>query len=305
MNEWVPNESAFMSRLLAFFAALALAAGAHGFPFPKPDAKAPEPPKAEPKDDKPGEADDIDVQKTAERIADNAQKAGERLKEKDPGEETRKIQQDILKDIDALLKKAQQPAPPSDMPPPMPPMNPPPKSDNPMPKSDNPMPKDNAGGSGSQPMTGQPQGSGGGSQSKSGSSGSGGSSNGMADRRPRKERRPQGGNPTGAGDPQAKDGPGGQEPLSMKPEPKDGPMRTGQEKAGNQGGRPKTANLSPKRQSDKLADLYKDVWGSLPDRMRQEMDLYYREQFMPRYSELLRQYYAALAEQRKKGSEDR
>ena len=35
------------------------------------------------------------------------------------------------------------------------------------------------------------------------------------------------------------------------------------------------------------------------------MDLYYREQFMPRYSELLRQYYAALAEQRKKGTEDR
>lgn len=62
---------------------------------------------------------------------------------------------------------------------------------------------------------------------------------------------------------------------------------------------------SPKRQNDKLADLYKDVWGHLPDRLRQEMDLYYREQFMPRYSELLRRYYAALAEQRKKGSEDR
>jgi tRNA 2-selenouridine synthase SelU len=37
--------------------------------------------------------------------------------------------------------------------------------------------------------------------------------------------------------------------------------------------------------------------------MRQEMDLYYREQFMPRYSELLRRYYAALAEQKKKGDD--
>jgi hypothetical protein len=289
-----------MSRLFASFAALALAAGAHGFPFPKPDAKAPEPPKAEPKDDKPG--DDVDIQKTAERIAENAQKAGERLKEKDPGEQTRKIQQDILKDIDALLKKVQQPPSPSDMPPPMPPMNPPPKSDMPPPKGDSPMPKDNpGGGSGSQPMTGQPQG-GSGSQSKGGS---GGSSNGKADRRPRKDRRPQGSSPMGTGDQQAKGGPGGKEPMPAKPEPKDGPSGTGQEKPGNEGGSPKTTPLSPKRQNDKLADLYKDVWGTLPDRMRQEMDLYYREQFMPRYSELLRQYYAALAEQRKKGSEDR
>ena len=54
----------------------------------------------------------MDVQKTAERIAENAQKAGDRLKEKDPGEDTRKIQQEILKDIDALIKKAQQPPPP-------------------------------------------------------------------------------------------------------------------------------------------------------------------------------------------------
>jgi hypothetical protein len=294
-----------MSRLFALFAAMSLVAAGIAQEAPKKDAPKPEEKKAEPKDDKPGQGEEVDVQRTAERIAENAQKAGDRLKEKDPGADTRKIQQEILKDIDALLKKAQQPPPPSDMPPPMPPMMPPPKSDMPPPKSDMPMPKDNPGsGSGSQPMTGSPTGSGS-SQSKGQPNGPGGSSNGKTDRRPRKDRRPQGGQPMGPGNETAKGGPGGRDPMPMKPEPKDGPMGIGQEKPGENGGRPKESNLSPKRQNDKLADLYKDVWGTLPDRMRQEMDLYYREQFMPRYSELLRQYYAALAEQRKKGGEDR
>ena len=78
---------------------------------PKADEKKAEPKKVDPKDEKPPAGDEVDVQKTAERIAENAQKAGDRLKEKDPGADTRKIQQEILKDIDALLKKAQQPPP--------------------------------------------------------------------------------------------------------------------------------------------------------------------------------------------------
>ncbi len=38
----------------------------------------------------------------------------------------------------------------------------------------------------------------------------------------------------------------------------------------------------------------------LPETMRQEVDHYYREQFMPRYRELVRQYYNRLAEQPKR-----
>jgi hypothetical protein len=45
-----------------------------------------------------------------------------------------------------------------------------------------------------------------------------------------------------------------------------------------------------------LADVVKDIWGHLPDTMRQEVDQYYREQFMPRYRDLLQQYYLRLAE---------
>ena len=46
----------------------------------------------------------------------------------------------------------------------------------------------------------------------------------------------------------------------------------------------------------KIADLYKDIWGHLPETLRQEMNQYSREQFMPKYNELLKQYYATIAE---------
>ena len=250
----------------------------------KPDPKKSESKKDAPKVvEMPPDGEEIDVHKTAERIADNAQKAGGRLKDKDPGAETRKIQDEIVKDIDALIRKAQNP-------PPQPPMNsdmssmpPPPQNDGmPPPKGS---PKDGMG-DGSSPKS--PMGMTGGA---SGSS--------KADRRSRRERRPRGDSPMDTGGPMAK-GTSGTDPMPGNWEPKE----AGSKRSGDSGG-DRFGQASPKRQNDKLADLYKDVWGQLPDRLRQEMDLYYREKFMPRYSELLRQYYAALAEQRKKGSEDR
>ena len=189
-------------------------------------------------------------------------------------------------------------------------MMPPPKSDMPPPKSDMPPPKNGSGmGGGGMPPPKSRDADGRRRRlvrPKTGSSGGGGSSNGRADRRPRKDRRPRGDKPmpTGTGDPIANAGPGGMKPMPASPEPKDGP-KDKDDKPGGNGSGVKFGPLSPRRQNEKLGDLYKDVWGNLPDRIRQEMDLYYREQFMPRYSELLRQYYAALAEQRKKGTEDR
>src|SRR5262249_38814432 len=54
--------------------------------------------------------------------------------------------------------------------------------------------------------------------------------------------------------------------------------------------------------TNKLAELYKDVWGHLPETLRMEMDAYSREQFMAKYNELLKQYYATIAEKgRRKG----
>jgi hypothetical protein len=54
-----------------------------------------------------------------------------------------------------------------------------------------------------------------------------------------------------------------------------------------------TTRTSP---AESLADVAKDIWGNLPDTLRQEFDHYYREQFMPRYRDLLQQYYLRLAE---------
>jgi hypothetical protein len=45
--------------------------------------------------------------------------------------------------------------------------------------------------------------------------------------------------------------------------------------------------------------ITKDVWGHLPPQLRQQMSQFYRERFMPKYSELLRQYYSSLAEKEK------
>jgi hypothetical protein len=49
-------------------------------------------------------------------------------------------------------------------------------------------------------------------------------------------------------------------------------------------------------ETSQLADLYKDVWGHLPETLRQEMNQYSREQFMAKYGDLLKQYYTTIAE---------
>ena len=55
-------------------------------------------------------------------------------------------------------------------------------------------------------------------------------------------------------------------------------------------------------EGNKLEELYKDVWGHLPESLRQDMNQYAREQFMPKYGDLLKQYYATIAEKgRRKG----
>jgi hypothetical protein len=51
------------------------------------------------------------------------------------------------------------------------------------------------------------------------------------------------------------------------------------------------------------ADLYKDVWGHLPESLRAQMDAYANDKkFMDKYDELIKKYYRTIAEQgRRKG----
>jgi hypothetical protein len=48
--------------------------------------------------------------------------------------------------------------------------------------------------------------------------------------------------------------------------------------------------------NDKRPVPYKDIWGHLPESLRMQMDQYAREKFMAKYDDLLKQYYATIAE---------
>jgi hypothetical protein len=40
----------------------------------------------------------------------------------------------------------------------------------------------------------------------------------------------------------------------------------------------------------------KDVWGYLPDKVRQQAMQYYKQELTPRYAKLLERYYSSLSE---------
>lgn len=77
------------------------------------------------------------------------------------------------------------------------------------------------------------------------------------------------------------------EPMGTKSEPASGTPGTGSSRT------PPTLPLED--------SFSKQVWGHLPEKMRQQVSQYYRDQYMPRYSEMLKQYYSSLAEREKQG----
>jgi hypothetical protein len=180
---------------------------------------------------------DVDVAKTIERIKEDADKASKNLGDKDPGVKTQQLQKEVMKRIDDLIRKAQQP----------PPMN-----DNSTSSNSNPAPM---------PM--------------------GSDSSAAAQRKERRQKNALANN----GGTQPKDRTTAPMPR-LDPSPSLGSTR------------PMTDMNEPFRATMplRITDRFKDAWGHLPEKVRQEVDLYFREQFMPRYSELLRQYYSSLAE---------
>jgi hypothetical protein len=73
--------------------------------------------------------------------------------------------------------------------------------------------------------------------------------------------------------------------------------------AGGGGQNPGAGGKGREGEKDRNADLYKDVWGHLPESLRAQMDAYSNPQpFMPRYDDLIKKYYRTIAEQgRRKG----
>jgi hypothetical protein len=230
----------------------------------KTEDPAPEPiPGEDPKMDDPA--------KTIERITQSADAIGERLSKKDTGVETRKKQEQLLKDIDSLLK-------------PPPPMN---NSGGGGSSNANQPPPMSGGSSGMKPMGGQeppPMPMGGG---RSGS------------QRPRPERAPREQQPMPMGSTGMKEpmgGTGTKDPMGgmgMK-EPMGGMGMKDPMGGTNPNGGSQSQSALP------LEDpLTKQVWGHLPEKLRQQANQFYREQYLPRYSEMMKEYYKSLAEREK------
>lgn len=85
-----------------------------------------------------------------------------------------------------------------------------------------------------------------------------------------------------------------------KPEPEKPEGSEPKPKQGEDKGKESKAGTDSKEGSTKIADLYKDIWGHLPETLRQEMDAYAREQFMAKYQDVLKQYYTTIAEKGRK-----
>ena len=50
-----------------------------------------------------------------------------------------------------------------------------------------------------------------------------------------------------------------------------------------------------------MKDLFRRIWGNLPDKLREEMQASLSEQFLPKYERLIEEYYKRLAEEQSGG----
>lgn len=251
--------------MILFLASVGLAVAGVAPPVPRIPSAALKPPAPE----EPAEAED--AAKIADRILQNTKDAADRLKESDPGIDTRKKQDQTLRDIDALLKQAE---------------NPPPMGGGGMSGMNDQKNQDMSGESspkgGSQKGMGKPQGGPG--QKQAGAS----DSKGRSWRDRRNQQRAGTGKEPGPGEPKSLPDPTG---SGQRTDAKAGTAAGGNDRGGRLGQPPPTLPVD-----DAIA---KQVWGHLPEKLRQQMSQYYKEQFMPKYDDLLRQYYSSLAEREK------
>jgi hypothetical protein len=203
------------------------------------------------------------------RVAKNARTVEEKIGNRELGDGTRQLQEDILNDLDSLIRAAESPPP-----------------------------QGGGGGGGdnndnqnqNQPNNSKSQsGGGGGSMGKqSGKQGGSSSQSPSSSRQARQQRR--------SGSQQAKKSGSGSDAPSGESDPN-------RQQAGNTGGNNSGGGAKGTEGPNKNADIYKDIWGHLPESLRAEMNAYSNDkQFMSKYDELIKRYYRSLAEEgRKKG----
>ena len=201
-----------------------------------------------------GRDDSERLRKIVERLHKNMDKSEEQLNKKDPGEDTRKIQLDIIKDLDELIEQQS---------------------------------KADSGGGGATSISSASKGASNGNRSSAANSGSRTKKKGQG-------RKDNTGNTAGKNDPDKLGN--GEEKEKGKSGNQAAKSEPGKEGKGGDGmgGKP---NAEDKKDKNTIADLFKDVWGHLPQKERQEMDAYARERFLRKYEEILRQYYRTISEQ--------
>jgi hypothetical protein len=245
-----------------------------------PAVKEPAPEKAEPgvrlkKKEKgdavkdPEQGPDEQTKELLARVAKNMETSEDRLKKQDPSEKTRKIQDQIVKDLDELIKKSQQ-------------------------QEQQQQQQSASGSGGSSGKSGTAQGS---RKSQRKVSKRGSSAQGS------QQAKDNGSKPKPGEGLDKKNGGTGKKDQTAGAEKKNGKGQQGKEASASKDGG--GGNSTQKHNS--IADLQrteKDIWGHLPEAKRQEMDAYARDRFMPKYDELLRQYYRTISEQSRKKDGD-
>lgn len=177
-----------------------------------------------------------------DRAARGMRRAGEKLDEHQTGKDTRAVQEQVIKDLDDLIKQLQNPPPPQ------------------------------GGGGG-----------GGGSSSSSAQAGKAGQS--MQQKMSASAGQGQRGKPQGLN--------------SSKPQGAEAGQQGGQDKQNAEGSSERTE--SERKAADEAArkkKLEMDVWGHLPPHLRDQLLNTYGERMLPKYQQLVKQFYEALSDQR-------
>lgn len=254
---------------------------------PVQDPNAPPANEGDPKDGDPKDAGSQEnPDEIIQRLKKNFNATEERLDKKDPGADTVKLQQQIIDDIDKLLKQQQ--------------------NNNSGGGGGGGGGGGNAGGGGGNSGGGnaggggqkQNQGGNGGAGGKDDKQNAGGDGGGKEKDKDQAKNDPKdGGGAGGKDDQKKKQGDGGKEPKDNKDDQaKNDPPPKGGDGDGKQKGGGGTKGDSD-RKPPTVSDLYKNPWGHLPEKRRQEMDAYGREHFPRKYEQLLREYYRTIAEQ--------
>ena len=223
---------------------------------------------------------------TVERIIKNSKSVSDKLAMSDIGTETRKTQGVILKDIQSLIDQQE---------------NPPSSNSNQNQDMDkDKKPNDMNDMKNDMPMNDK-------SNQKKDMPGNGGTDqgpkgDGSDKQKGRQPRQQPGDQPKGkGGDPmnQSENSNAGKEKSnggSKKPGPSSQNANAGTiPKEPKKGKDPPTTPSIPPEEN-----MNKNVWGYLPDKLRQQAMQYYKQEFMPRYEKLLEHYYSSLDDKKNK-----